>query len=413
MEHHIKNIKISNYSYDLPDERIAKYPLNKRDLSKLLFFEDKQIKHTRFKNLPGLLEKDDLLVFNNAKVIQARLNFMKETGAKIEIFCLEPYEPSDYNLAFQTKENCRWKCMVGNLKKWKSGNLNKNIKINNTNYILSAHKTGELDDSIIVEFSWKPVNPVSKKISFGDILDYAGKTPLPPYLNRAAEAKDKTTYQTVYAKQEGSVAAPTAGLHFTGEVFDDLRQKGIVCYELTLHVGAGTFRPVKSDTIGEHPMHEEHFRVEKSFLEKISRHKGRHIAVGTTSVRTLESLYYLGVKIHQGADFADDLFLAQWEAYSLPTEISLEQSFNVLLNYMHEQGKEYIDARTQIIIVPGYKFKVIDGLITNFHQPKSTLLLLIAAVIGAEWKKVYQYAMENDFRFLSYGDSSLFFVEQN
>ncbi len=411
MEHKIKNIKISNYNYDLPDERIAKYPLKERDASKLLFFEDKQIKHTRFKNLPDLLEKNDLLVFNNAKVIQARLNFRKETGAKIEIFCLEPYAPADYNLAFQAKESCQWKCLVGNLKKWKSGNLNKKIEINNTNYLLSACKSAELDDSIVVEFSWKPEKKGVKNLSFGDILDYAGKTPLPPYLNRAAEAKDKITYQTVYAKQEGSVAAPTAGLHFTDKVFAGLRNKDIQSYELTLHVGAGTFRPVKSDTIGEHPMHEEHFRVEKSFLEKIALHKGRRIAVGTTSVRTLESLYYLGVKLYQEGDSISDLSLAQWEAYSLPEEISLEQSFNALLEYMCKQNKEYIDARTQIIIVPGYKFKVIDGLITNFHQPKSTLLLLIAAVIGAEWKKVYQYALENDFRFLSYGDSSLFFVE--
>ncbi|MCF6241069.1 MAG: S-adenosylmethionine:tRNA ribosyltransferase-isomerase [Bacteroidales bacterium] len=308
MEHKIKNIKISNYSYDLPDSRIAKYPLSNRDESKLLYIENQEIKHTRFKHLADLLQKDDLLVFNNAKVIQARLNFRKETGAKIEIFCLEPYEPADYNLAFQAKEKCQWKCMVGNLKKWKSGNLNKDIKIDNINYILSARKTGELDGSVIIEFSWNAENSISKKISFGDILDSAGKTPLPPYLNRAAEAVDKTTYQTVYAKQEGSVAAPTAGLHFTDKVFSELNNKGIACYELTLHVGAGTFRPVKSDTIGAHSMHEEHFRVEKSFLENIIRHKGRRIAVGTTSVRTLESLYYLGVKIHQGFDFSKEKF---------------------------------------------------------------------------------------------------------
>lgn len=413
MEHKIKNIKISNYSYDLPDERIAKYPLNERDASKLLFFKDKQILHKRFKNLPDLLEKDDVLIFNNAKVIQARLNFRKDTGAKIEIFCLEPYEPSDYNLAFQANETAQWKCMVGNLKKWKNGSLSKKLTIDKLDYILTAHKKKQIDDSVIIEFNWKAINSEHSKISFGDILDYAGKTPLPPYLNREAEINDKKTYQTVYAKYEGSVAAPTAGLHFTDNVFKHLSEKGIERYELTLHVGAGTFRPVKSDTIGEHSMHEEHFRVEKSFLEAMIKQKGRRIAVGTTSVRTLESLYYLGLKLHQSEDFDNDFYINQWEAYSLPCKISLEQSFKALLNYMHEYDKDYIDARTQIIIVPGYKFQVVDGLITNFHQPRSTLLLLIAAVVGAEWKKVYQYALENDFRFLSYGDSSLFFVQEN
>ncbi len=407
-----KDIRISNYSYNLPEERIAKYPLNERDASKLLYIENKEIKHTRFKNLSSLLKKNDLLIFNNAKVIQARLHFQKETGAKIEIFCLEPHEPADYNLSFQAKEKCRWKCMIGNLKKWKTGSLNKQITINSANYILSANKIGEINNSVIVEFNWKPENCTSEKISFGQILDYAGKTPLPPYLNRSAELKDKSTYQTVYAKHEGSVAAPTAGLHFTDEVFNDLNNKGITTCELTLHVGAGTFRPVKSETIKGHSMHEEHFRVEKSFLKEMTERKGRRIAVGTTSVRTLESLYYMGVKILQNPDYQEELFLSQWEAYELPDKFSAEQSFGALIEYMDKKGKDYLDARTQIIIVPGYIFKVIDGLITNFHQPQSTLLLLIAAVIGEKWKKVYQYAMENNFRFLSYGDSSLFLVQK-
>ena len=405
-----QNISIEHFTYHLPDERIAKYPLKNRDDSKLLFFDKGIIKHTRFKKLPDLLKKHDLLVFNNAKVIQARLNFYKDTGAKIEIFCLEPHDPADYNLAFQAKGRAQWKCMVGNLKKWKSGKLNKQITISGKNYTLSAEKAGQLENSVIIEFNWKPESIEEEHITFGDILDIAGKTPLPPYLNREAVAEDKNTYQTIYAKKEGSVAAPTAGLHFTDSLIIDLKDRGIDTLELTLHVGAGTFRPVKSKTIGGHEMHEEHFRVEKSFLQKLIDHSGRIIAVGTTSVRTLESLYYLGVKLIENP--SSGLVIGQWEAYSLPDKYTVKQSFEALLNYMDKQGDEYLDALTRIIIVPGYNFKVIDGLITNFHQPQSTLLLLIASIIGEKWKDVYRYALDNDFRFLSYGDSSLFFVDK-
>jgi len=404
-----KKISIKDYTYDLPDERIAKYPLQERDKSNLLYFNQEQINHTEFKNLPELLQANDLLIFNNAKVIQARLIFRKETGAKIEIFCLEPYEPADYNLAFQASGKCQWKCMVGNLKKWKGGKLTQTINVNSVALNLSAQKIEQTTDGVIVEFSW---NTENNKVTFGDILETVGKTPLPPYLNREAQAQDKETYQTVYAKREGSVAAPTAGLHFTDRVFADLDRKGIKSLELTLHVGAGTFRPVKSETIEGHNMHEEHFLIEKSFLKEMITHKGRRIAVGTTSVRTLESLYWLGVKIINQPE--SELFISQWEAYQLPDNISFKQSMEALLNYMEQKEIEYLNASTQIIIVPGYQFnyqfKVIDGLITNFHQPQSTLLLLIAAVIGEKWKAVYQYALDKDFRFLSYGDSSLFFT---
>lgn len=405
-----KNISIKDYTYNLPDERIAKYPLENRDDSNLLYQEGQEIKHTKFNKLTDFLATDDLLVFNNAKVIQARLAFQKETGANIEIFCLEPHEPADYNLSFQSTTNCQWKCMVGNLKKWKKGSLLKQIEIGSQKYTIEASKLEQNGASVIVGFSWQATEDSSKVLSFADILEHIGKTPLPPYLNREAEKSDKTRYQTVYAKQKGSVAAPTAGLHFTEDVFANLDKKGIKRLELTLHVGAGTFRPVKSETIEGHKMHEEHFRVEKSFLEELLTQKSRIVAVGTTSVRTLESLYWLGVKLFENPDFNDDLTISQWEVYSMKKDVSLTDSFNALINYLDKNETSYLNALTQIIIVPGYQFKVISGLITNFHQPQSTLLLLIAAIVGEEWQKIYDYALANGFRFLSYGDSSLFWV---
>ena len=405
-----KNISIKDYTYNLPDEKIAKYPLEKRDGSNLLYREGQKIKHTKFNKLTGFLAKEDLLVFNNAKVIQARLAFQKETGANIEIFCLEPHVPADYNLSFQSTTDCQWKCMVGNLKKWKKGSLVKQIEINSQKYTIKADKLEQNGASVIVNFSWQAEEKDNKVLSFADILEHIGKTPLPPYLNRKAEKSDKTRYQTVYAKQKGSVAAPTAGLHFTKNIFKDLDKKGIKHLELTLHVGAGTFRPVKSETIEGHEMHEEHFRVEKSFLEAILVQKGRIVAVGTTSVRTLESLYWLGVKLFENLDFNGDLTISQWEVYSMKKDVSLADSLNALISYLDKNGTGYLNALTQIIIVPGYQFKLINGLITNFHQPQSTLLLLIAAIVGEEWEKIYDYALANGFRFLSYGDSSLFWV---
>ena len=405
-----KNILIQDYTYNLPEEKIARYPLANRDDSKLLYLQNSTVKSAKFKKLSEFLIKDDLLIFNNAKVIQARLAFNKETGANIEIFCLEPYKPADYNLSFQSTNSCEWKCMVGNLKKWKTEILHKEIVINNCRYVIDANKLEQNRASVIVGFSWKAKDSSNQELSFADILEHIGKTPLPPYLNREAEKSDKTRYQTVYAKHKGSVAAPTAGLHFTDDVFKDLVKKGISMQELTLHVGAGTFRPVKSEIIEGHEMHEEHFRVEKQFLEKLLQQQGRIIAVGTTSVRTLESLYWLGVKIMRNPDFIGNLSIGQWEVYAMEKEISLNNSISALISYMEKNNAEFIDAITQIIIVPGYKFHVIDGLITNFHQPQSTLLLLIAAVVGDKWKKIYDYALTNEFRFLSYGDSSLFWL---
>jgi len=410
MQIKVKNISIKDYTYQLPDEKIAKFPLENRDDSKLLYRQNSGIKNIKFKNLPGLLKKDDLLVFNNAKVIQARLAFKKETGANIEIFCLEPHKPADYNLSFQSINRCEWKCLVGNLKKWKTGSLRKEIEINNHKYIIEAKKIEQNGTSVIIGFSWHSLDFLNQEISFADILEQTGKTPLPPYLNREAEKSDKIRYQTVYAKQKGSVAAPTAGLHFTDNVFNELDANGIKKLELTLHVSAGTFRPVKSETIEGHTMHEEHFRLEKSFLEQLIKQKGRVLAVGTTSVRTLESLYWLGVKLLENPDIIEGLVIGQWEVYSMNKNISLKDSLFALIKYLENKETDFLEAVTQIIIVPGYKFQVIDGLITNFHLPQSTLLLLIAAVVGDGWKKIYDYALTNDFRFLSYGDSSLFWV---
>ncbi len=403
-----QSIKISDYNYDLPEHKIAKYPKENRDKSKLLYLKNSQIETTQFDNLPDLLQPNDTLFFNNAKVIQARLLFKKSTGANIEIFCLKPYEPADYNLSFQANKECEWECLVKNLKKWKTEKLSLNLQINNVKYQLEAQKISVNAQSVIVRFSWQ--NSDNKDdaatITFGDILDNLGETPLPPYLNRQAEKQDKIRYQTVYAKQEGSVAAPTAGLHFTDSVLDRLRQQSIDLQYVTLHVSAGTFRPVKSETIAGHDMHEEHFEITKSVIDKLLSCNSRIIAVGTTSVRTLESLYWIGVKLINSQ--TDAFKIKQWEVYECQQDISLEESLSAVKNYMESKNIQLLQASTEIIIVPGYKFKVTNALITNFHQPKSTLLLLIAAILGNKWKEVYQYALNNDFRFLSYGDSSMF-----
>lgn len=408
MKKNYKNIRIEDYSYQLQEEKIAKYPKAKRDESKLLHLKNDLIETATFKQLTELLEPSDLLVFNNAKVIQARLGFNKETGAGIEIFCLEPHQPSDYNIAFQANERCEWKCLVGNLKKWKDGKLYKNIEINGVSYRLEAERTGSEGNAVIIEFKWQCVDKKhdGTLLSFGEILENTGTTPLPPYLNRKAEIEDKTRYQTIYAKNKGSVAAPTAGLHFTENVFKSLKEKGINSQNITLHVSAGTFRPVKSETIEGHEMHEEHFEIEKSCLENLINHKGRFIAVGTTSVRTLESLYWMGVKLIKKMKVP--FKVSQWEVYEQTSEIKLSEALMELKLYMDSNNLTVLQATTRIIIVPGYNFKVISGLVTNFHQPQSTLLLLIAAVIGDKWKDVYHYALTNNYRFLSYGDSSLF-----
>lgn len=396
-----KKIQIEDYSYNLPNERIAKYPLSKRENSKLLIYENGVVKHQKFLNLTEILSKDDFVIFNSTKVIQARLLFHKKTGAKIEIFCLEPYDPADYEQIFQTTKKCKWKCTVGNSKKWKTGDLSSEYIINGKKLTLYAKRISNDFNSQIIEFSWKNTD-----FNFADILETLGNTPIPPYLNRKSEESDKIRYQTVYSKQKGSVAAPTAGLHFTDELIKKLQKKGIETSELILHVGAGTFKPVKSKTIEQHEMHTEHFIVTEDLLKNLILNQNHIVSVGTTSVRTLESLYWLGVKLEKNKNL-HHFHIFQWEVYELPDKISVKSALNNLLNYLANNNKKHIEATTQIIIVPGYQFKIINKLITNFHQPKSTLLLLIAAFTGNDWKKIYDYALNNKFRFLSYGDSSI------
>jgi len=397
----IPEIKIKDYTYTLPEEKIAKYPLSKRSDSKLLIF-NKEITETTFSNIVDYLPKESLVVFNNTKVIQARLVFTKETGAKIEIFCLEPIEPSDINIAFQAKNTSTWKCIVGNSKKWKEGLLQQELTINNSRTIVKISRVDRKEDAQIIKFEWN-----SENISFGDILDAFGYTPIPPYLNRNSEEIDTKRYQTVYSQHKGSVAAPTAGLHFTDDIIKNLKNKGISTSNVTLHVGAGTFKPVKSETINEHEMHIEHFFVEKKTLLSILSHQGKITSTGTTSVRTLESIYWLGVKeIEQ----KNELYINQWDAYNLPQNYTLEESIKRLIDYMDNNNLNILESWTGILIAPGYNFKVVNQLITNFHQPNSTLLLLIAAFTKKDnWKKIYNYALNNKFRFLSYGDSSLLF----
>ncbi|MFA9389950.1 MAG: S-adenosylmethionine:tRNA ribosyltransferase-isomerase [Prolixibacteraceae bacterium] len=400
----ISNIYIEDFHYELPDEQVAKYPLEQRDQSRLLVWKNGKIHDQRFSNLAEELAPNSKLIFNNTKVIRARLFFQKETGAKIEIFVLDPLEPVDYAQNFQQTERCSWKCIVGNLKKWKYGQLHMSIEIDTKRIDLVAENLGDIGNCRVIEFSWD-----NSDYSFADLLEAAGNMPIPPYLHRQSEAIDIHRYQTVYSKIKGSVAAPTAGLHFTDAVFEDLSKKGITTAELTLHVGAGTFQPVKSVTIGEHEMHTEHILVHREFLRELVEHKGPIIPVGTTSIRTLESLYWMGVKVHNDPELdARELKVLQWEPYQAKVEISRKEALTSLLNFLNKNELQQINSSTQIIIVPGYQFRVIDGMITNFHQPASTLLLLISAFIGANWKTVYQHAVKNNYRFLSYGDSNLY-----
>ncbi len=398
----IQDIRIENYTYNLPDDRIAKYPLKKRDDSKLLIYKDKNISETIFNQIPTEIPAKSLLIFNNTKVIQARLHFYKETGAKIEIFCLDPIQPNEYELVFGQRERCVWSCLIGNLKKWKEGPLVKNIKIDKNEITLKAILKENKGDSFLVEFSWN--NP---SFTFAEILESVGELPIPPYLNRETEEADKETYQTVYSKIKGSVAAPTAGLHFTNEVFDQLKEKDIDCEEITLHVGAGTFKPVKSEIIGEHEMHTELFSVKKETIEKLLHHQGKIVAVGTTTVRTLESLYYIGKMLENNSSDSIQLKVNQWTPYESTNYIPVEKSLQNIINYLYNNKLQQLIASTQIMIVPGYQFNIVDGMITNFHQPQSTLLLLVSAFLNGNWKSVYDYALSHDFRFLSYGDSSL------
>lgn len=404
MSNKTQQIRIEEYDYPLPDERIAKFPLAKRDESKLLLYKDGQVSESVFKHIADYLPAGSLLVYNNTRVIQARLLFQKATGARIEVFCLEPAEPHDYALIFQQTERCSWICLVGNLKKWKDGLLIKKVTIQGEEVILSAEKKESHGDSHRIEFTWN--NP---KYTFADLLDAAGVLPIPPYLHRETEKSDLVTYQTVYSKIKGSVAAPTAGLHFTPEVLADVDAHGIGREEVTLHVGAGTFKPVKSETIEGHEMHTEFISVRRSSIERIQKNLGKIIAVGTTSVRTLESLYYIGVKLTSHPDAtSEELVVNQWMPYEAENNrIPVAEALQHILDYLDRHQADKLVTATQIIIAPGYEFKVVRGIITNFHQPKSTLLLLISAFVKGNWRTIYDYALSHDFRFLSYGDSSL------
>lgn len=406
-----RHIHISDYNYPLPDERIAKFPLAQRDHSKLLVFENGDISEDIFYNITGHLPKGALMVFNNTKVIQARMHFRKETGALIEVFLLEPAEPVDYELMFQTNGNCAWHCLVGNLKKWKEGQLSRSFDVNGKTVTLSVERLHEERTSHWVEFRWD--NP---DVSFAEILDAAGELPIPPYLNRDTQESDKTTYQTVYSKIKGSVAAPTAGLHFTDKVLADIDAHGIDREELTLHVGAGTFKPVKSEEIEGHEMHTEYICVNKKTIDKLIAHGGKAIAVGTTSVRTLESLYYMGVKLHDNPNLTEEqLHVGQWEPYDYAERLATEgtapldtiDALREISDYLDRNSRKALHSSTQIIIAPGFEYHIVDILVTNFHQPQSTLLLLVSAFVKGEWRRIYDYALAHDFRFLSYGDSCL------
>lgn len=409
-----KHIHISDYNYDLPDSRIAKFPVTPRDTSKLLVYRHGELSHDVFSNLPSYLPEKSLMVFNNTRVIQARMHFRKETGALIEVFLMEPAQPTDYELMFQTHGSCSWLCMVGNLKKWKEGSLSRTFDVNGTaiNFKATMQRDKAQEKSggtnYWIDFEWD-----NSSISFSEILDAIGELPIPPYLNRETEDSDKTTYQTVYSKIKGSVAAPTAGLHFTDRVLAAIDNAGIHREELTLHVGAGTFKPVKSEEIDGHQMHTEYICVKKSTLQSLLDYNCSAIAVGTTSVRTLESLYYMGVKLEENPDASEDeLHVNQWEPYDkgnggLVNGITPQKAIANIVSWLDRNNLSTLHSSTQIIIAPGYDYKIVKALVTNFHQPQSTLLLLVSAFLKGDWKRVYDYALSNDFRFLSYGDSSL------
>lgn len=402
-----RHIRIRDFSYDLPDSRIAKYPLPERDKSRLLVYEHGNISQDTFTQLPHYLPKDALMVFNNTRVIRARLHFYKPTGGRIEIFLLEPDSPADYEQNFSSKHACSWLCLVGGLKKFNVSTLTKRIEVNGESVEIEAAYKEPVGTSHRIRFQW------TGQATWAEILEAMGELPIPPYLNRDAEESDLRTYQTVYGKVKGSVAAPTAGLHFTDRVLAEIHNLGIEREEVTLHVGAGTFRPVKSEEIGEHDMHTEHIAVKRDTIQRLLKHGCQAIAVGTTSVRTLESLYYMGVKalgLDSGEETGDamELGVPQWMPYGCsPDSPSTEQALKSLLDYMDRHELDVLHSCTQIIIAPGYRYRIVKMMVTNFHQPQSTLLLLVSAFVGEDWRKIYDYALANDFRFLSYGDSSL------
>jgi len=398
-----KQIQIKDFDYPLPDERIAKFPVAQRDHSKLLIYNRGEIGEDIFYNLPNHLPEGALMVFNNTKVIRARMHFRKTTGALIEIFLLEPHQPADYEQNFQSRSTCSWLCIVGNLKKWKGETLRRTFCVKGSEIELFAEYVAPNHTSHEIRFRWD--NP---DVSFAEVIEAAGELPIPPYLNRKTEESDLTTYQTVYSKIKGSVAAPTAGLHFTDNVLKDLDAHGIEREEVTLHVGAGTFKPVKSETIEGHEMHTEYISVRRETIDRLLAHHARAIAVGTTSVRTLESLYFMGVKTATNPHISEEeLHVSQWEPYDRQHTLSTEDALRSLSDWMVGQQLDILHSSTQIIIAPSYEYKVVKALVTNFHQPQSTLLLLVSAFVNGDWRRIYDYALAHDFRFLSYGDSSL------
>lgn len=399
----IPEIKIEDYNYPLPDERIAKYPLSERDASKLLIYRNGNVSQGRFRNIAEQIPEGSVMVFNDTKVVPARLHFQRESGAHIEIFCLEPVLPEEYVTMFAVTERCRWKCIVGNVKRWKSDTLHLYNPLNDTEIEdmgLRADLVERCGETSIVEFTWKNGAPFSK------VLEICGSVPIPPYLNRDTENIDLERYQTLYARFRGSVAAPTAGLHFTEDVLNEIRSRNVVTDTVCLHVGAGTFLPVKSSNVAEHTMHREPFVVTLPLLERLIDKTGSLVAVGTTSVRTLESLYYVGVKCIESGKPSD---VDQWEPYTREYPYTVQESLNAIADYLRANGLDELKVGTRIIIVPGYEFKLVDVLVTNFHQPQSTLLLLISAFVKGDWHNIYDFALENGFRFLSYGDSSILF----
>ena len=415
----MEEILIEEYNYPLPDERIAKYPLSERDQSKLLVYRDGEVSEDKFCHVGEYVPASSLLIYNNTRVIQARLEFHKEAGdeairligdkargARIEIFCLEPLEPHDYQLSLGSTEGCTWKCMIGNAKKWKSGALSQPVVLPSGEEVrLWAEKGPQTGNTFSIRFSWEGAS-----VSFAEILDAVGELPIPPYLHRKTEESDKTTYQTVYSRIKGSVAAPTAGLHFTDNVLNGLRERGVKTAEVTLHVGAGTFQPVKVADANQHTMHTEIIAVPKETIQTIIDNLGHIVAVGTTSMRTLESLYFIGAELLGGVQNNLNLLtVAQFTPYTREYTLSTREALQAIVDYLDRMGEDVLHAETQIMIKPGYTFHVVDQLITNFHQPKSTLLLLVSAFVGGDWHRIYDYALANDFRFLSYGDSSILF----
>lgn len=401
----VRNIRISDYNYPLPDHRIAKHPLAAREQCKLLCYKvGGEISEGHFYDVPAVLPEKAMLVYNNTRVINARLRFRKSTGSTIEIFCLEPVAPCDYQLIFQTTQSCTWLCLVGNSKRWKQGPLTQEIEVDGKTVTLEANRGERRGNSFEIEFSW------NGGVTFASILEAIGEIPIPPYLNRDTESTDSADYQTVYSHIDGSVAAPTAGLHFTDEVLAECDKRGITRRELTLHVGAGTFQPVKSENIGEHEMHHEFISVQRSLLVDLINAEGPVVAVGTTSVRTLESLYYVGQVLETNPDADEEMLtVKQWMPYSTPCEISTKKALQNVVDYLDRHHAEAYMGSTQLMIAPGFQYRIISGMITNFHQPQSTLLLLVSAFVGVDhWRAIYDYALHHDFRFLSYGDACFF-----